>query len=155
MDGNTLITWVLTANATEARCYETQHLSKELKLIKEYFHPENLKKNLDLVTDRPGHYLSRGGVGSSAHGAFVSKHTPKEAEAEHFAHVLAEDINKARAKNEFSKLILIVPSHFHGLLNKHLNTHVLDLVTHHIEKDYTKIPFKKLKEYLIDLNLLK
>lgn len=150
MRTNSKTTWILTANATEARCYESKLLGHDLTLIKEYYHPQNREKNLDLVTDRPGHYQSRSGV-NSAHGAYAERTDPKEAEAEHFAHILAEDINKARANNLFEKLILIVPSRFHGLLNKRLNQHVLHLVSHHIEKDYTKMPIRELKEYLIDL----
>lgn len=145
--------WILIASATQANCYQTQHLGHKLELVKEFDHPENRKKNLDLVTDRPGHYQSSSTANNVAgHGAFIEKHTPKEAEAEHFAHVIAEEVNKGRASNAFEKLIVVAPPHFHGLLNKHFDHQVLSRVMHHIEKDYTKYSQKELLAYLDELS---
>jgi protein required for attachment to host cells len=144
--------WILSANATQANCYKTQHLGHELTLIKEYEHPQNRQKNLDLVTDRPGRYHVSAVQKVAGHGAFVERHDPKEAEAEHFAHIIAEEINKGRASHSFEKLIVIAPSHFHGLLNKHFDHQVMSRVMHHIEKDYTKYSQKELLSYLGELS---
>jgi protein required for attachment to host cells len=60
-------------------------------------------------------------------------------------------LDKARINHAFDHLIVIAPPHFHGLLNQHLNHHVLNLVTHQIEKDYTKCSVKEIKNYLNEL----
>lgn len=136
---------ILIANASEAKCYETERLGDKLTLIKEYQHPQSRAKRMDLVSDRPGHYISR----DSAHGALENTSDPKEVEADHFARELAADLNHLHPDN--SQLILITPPHFFGLLNKHLHDSVSKHLFYHLDKDYTKIPLKQLLEYLQEL----
>lgn len=139
--------WVLIANASEAKCYEIKRHGQDLALIKAYEHPENRLKDSDLVTDEPGHYISR----DTAHGMLSEHHNPKENEAEHFAITLAHDLKHAKSKNLFEKLIVIAPPHFHGLLNKHFDKKTAEVIAHSIEKDYTKVAFKELVEYVNSL----
>lgn len=151
MDASQISTiWIFVANATEARCYATKHLGQELHLIKEYSHPENRKKAMDMVSDKQGHYQSRGPT-STVHGAYSERHDPKAVEADRFAHILADDLDKACVNNHFHKLVLIAPPHFHGLLNTHLNHRVTDRITHNIEKDYTKSSTAELMSHLSEL----
>lgn len=133
-------THVLVANASRAAWYETNGLGKELNLIKEYFHPESREKRMDLVSDRPGHYQSRG----TGRGAFVERADPKKNEAERFARELATDLDKAHSGNRFEELVIIAPPQFHGMLNKHCSGQVRSKVAHNIEKDYTQTPTKQL-----------
>lgn len=143
-------TWVITANSSEAYCYATKYLGRDINLVKEFFNPNMRKKTHDLVTDKPGHYQSNEGP-STAHGSYADPTDPKEVEAQKFARLLAEELDKARINHDFDHLIVIAPPHFHGLLNQHLNRHVLNLVTHQIEKDYTKLSMGEIKSYLEEL----
>ncbi len=136
---------ILIANASEAKHYEAEHLGDKLTLIKEYQHPQSRAKRMDLVSDRPGHYISR----DSAHGALENTSDPKEVEADQFARELAVDLN--HLDNADSQWILITPPHFFGLLNKHIHDNVRKLLFYHLEKDYTKLPQKQLLNYLVEL----
>ncbi len=146
---NTAKTHIIVANASEARYYETTHVGQNMKLIKTLSHPESREKGVDLTSDRPGRYHSRTADG---HGAYENRTPPKEVEAEHFAHEIAHMINEAVAAHQFDKLIVIAPPHFHGLLDKYFNAHVLAKMAHRIEKDYTKTPEKKLLAFLSELS---
>ena len=70
------ITWILVANAAQAKLYANQGPNKGVKLVSEYAHPESREKGSDLVSDRPGHYQGhgngRGSFGLTGGGAASS-----------------------------------------------------------------------------------
>lgn len=149
------ITWILTANATGAKLYETDAPrigTKDLKLIDEFSHEENREKISEMMTDKTGHYQSDFGSGQ---GAFASKSDPKEIEAERFAQTLATKLNKGRIDHLYQKLVVIAPAKFHGLLNDKCPRDVLNLIHHEVQKDYTKITQKELQAHLAELDELK
>lgn len=132
--------WILVANAAEALFYSSENLRVDgLKLIEELSHPDSRKKMTELASDRPGRFQTdQGGHGSYDKG----KHSLKITEADNFAHELANKLIQGYDRNLYSKLILVTPSHFYGLIKKHLGNHIHDEV--HIPKDYTKYPLAKL-----------
>ena len=137
-------TWILIANTSFAKLYSNQGPQKGLELIKEYDHPESREKGSDLVSDRPGHNQGHG----NGHGSFVQATDPKQREAERFALELAREMDHGRTSNQFQRLILVVSPSFMGILKGRLPSHVMDMVSNSIEKDYTKTPEKELKEHL-------
>lgn len=139
---------ILVANASEARIYKTSKLGETMALADEYTHPDSRKKGIDLVTDRPGHYKSRG----TGRGVLIEPTPPKEVAYEHFAIQLAQELEKKRKNGLYDHLVLIAPPHFHGLLKKHASTQVLDHVIYEIEKDYTKTTQKELQQHLKDIS---
>lgn len=139
---------ILIANAAEAKRYETSCLGEKMTLIKEYQHPESRAKRIDLLSDRPGRYFSRD-CRDSARGAYANTSDPKEVEADNFARELADDLN--HLAEDQGQFLLILPAHFFGLMNKHLNDASHKRVFYHLEKDYTKIPQKQLLDYLAEL----
>ncbi len=149
------ITWILTANATGAKLYETDATrigSKDLKLIDEFSHQENRERISEMMTDKTGHYQSDFGSGQ---GAYASRNDPKEIEAERFAQILATKLNKGRTDHLYQKLVVIAPAKFHGLLNEKCPRDVLNLVLHKVQKDYTKISQKELQAHLAELDELR
>lgn len=149
------VTWILTANATGAKLYETDALkigSKDLKLIDEFSHQENRDKISEMMTDKTGHYQSDFGSGQ---GAYASRTDPKEIEAERFAQILATKLNKGRIDHLYQKLVVIAPAKFHGLLNEKCPRDVLNLIHHKVQKDYTKISQKELQSHLAELDELR
>lgn len=140
--------WIMIANASQAYCYSCEQKSLhngklKLDLLETYEHPESRKKGSDLISDRPGHFQS-----SVSHASYAGTSDPKETEADHFAREIAEILEKAHNKNEFEQLILVVPPHFQGLLNKHLSKNIEPLISHTIQKDYTKLPILDLQHQL-------
>lgn len=138
------VTWILVANASEARLFSNLGPGKGLQLMKEYSHPESREKVSDLVSDRPGHNQTAG----NGHGAYVSPADPKQQEAERFARLLTQDLEQGRTGNQYEKLVLVASPHFLGLLNGHLNGRLGKLVLQRVEKDYTKEKEKELAGHL-------
>jgi len=50
----------------------------------------------------------------------------------------------ARSAGEFHELILVAPPHFNGLLNKHLNGKMGNLIQANVNKDYTRVDASQL-----------
>lgn len=144
------MTWILVANSSKAKIF-TINKSKFLDgkekpiLIKEFTHPESRKRDIELTSDRPGHYQARDGGG---HGSYNEPTEPKEYEAEVFAREVYRVLDAGRLANLYKELVLVVPPHFYGLLNKHLHNPLEQLIVKVIEKDYTKTPEKTLEEHL-------
>ena len=137
-----MTTWILVTNAAEAKIFTSENLRiGELKLLRELTHPNSRKKIGDLTSDKPGHYKTDGGM----RGAY-SKNNPKEVEAEHFAIELAHELKASWDQNQYKHLVIVAPTHFHGLMKKHLDNHLADII--YIPKDYTRYPIAKLADSL-------
>lgn len=137
-------TWILVANASNARLYANQGPKKGLQLIKEFDHPESRGKGQDLVSDRPGHNQGHG----NGHGAFIQATDPKQHEADRFAQELVRELEQGRAANSYGRLILVASSPFIGLLNGRLSQQLRSLLSESIEKDYTRANEKELSGHL-------
>ncbi|THF66140.1 host attachment protein [Pseudothauera nasutitermitis] len=130
------ITWILVANASLCRLYENLGPNKGMKLVKELIHPESRQKNAQLVTDRPGSMAVNGSGG----GAKQPQTLPKQHEARVFAHEIAQELYRGRARNAFRRAILVAPPGFMGMLNSVMDGPTAQLVSDRFEKDYTKTP---------------
>jgi protein required for attachment to host cells len=140
------VTWILVANASKARLFKSEKPYREMKLIKEFNHPESRAKAMNLVADGHGRYSHSTGTAPS--GLYEEPTSPKQLEAERFAHELARELNLARIRNKYSNLIFVISPQFHGLLKKHCDSHVLNLVISTLDKDYTKLSQHDLMKYL-------
>ncbi|MBM3392753.1 MAG: host attachment protein [Betaproteobacteria bacterium] len=138
------ITWIIVANASQAKLYANTGPKKGLKLIKDLHHPESREKASDLVSDRPGQMHSPG----SGHRASQPKTDPKTNEARHFAQELARALNHGRSSGQVERLILVAPPAFMGLINEKLDGPTANLVSDRFEKDYTKSSEKELAGHL-------
>lgn len=127
------ITWILVANAAQAKLYANQGPNKGVELVNEYEHPESRVKGSELVSDRPGHNQGHG----NGHGAYVQHMDPKQNAADHFARHLAGMLEEGRAKGLYERLILAASTPFHGVLKQHLSNGVNKLVTGSVDRDYT------------------
>lgn len=136
--------WVVTANTNTCRIYDYDKKSKQLNLLREIQHPENRQKTSELLTDRPGHYQTRG----TARGAYSSRTGAKEVEINNFAREIAEELNSARNEHEFEQLIIISPPHMNGILFQHINKHIKDVVIHNIKKDLHHLTDSDLLDFL-------
>jgi protein required for attachment to host cells len=140
-------TWLLIANGSEARLFETEFRPKSLTLLQEFTHPESREKGSELASDRPGHYQGDAGTGGGAtHGAFNEAIDPKEYEMERFASELVQTLETGRLANGYQHLIIASSPKFHGLLNKQMNGHLSKLIDKHINKDFTSCTEKELLE---------
>ena len=134
------MTWILVANASTAKLYANDGPNHGLALLKEFDHPDSRRKNADLASDRAGAMQMSG----NGHGARQPQSTPKENAARHFAQELAGELHLGRCRNEASRMILVAPPAFMGLLNATLDASTEHIVSNRFEKDYTKAPPQEL-----------
>ncbi len=127
------ITWILVANAAQAKLYTNQGPNKGVELVSEYAHPESREKGSELVSDRPGHNQGHG----NGRGAYVPQTSPKQNAAEHFARHLAGMLDEGRSHARYERLILTASSPFIGMLKQHLPAGVSKLITACVDRDYT------------------
>ena len=146
------ITQILVANSSQAFLYKSFKAKllngdASLELISEFLHPESRKKNSELGADKPGTFSNPKSTGNST---FMESSDLKGQEADSFAKELSSFLDKGRMNNDYQELIVIAPPQFHGLLSKHFNSNVLNLVYLNIEKDYTKSTPQELLKRLSD-----
>lgn len=137
-------TWILVANASQARIYLRNGIKSELSLVKEMVHPESRMKNAELVTDRAGYMQGTG----NGHGSKQPQTEPKQNEALHFAQELAQELNHGRCNQQFERIVLVAPPAFMGLLGEKIDVQTAKLVDDKIGKDYTQSNEKELISYL-------
>jgi len=136
------VTWIMVANASQAKLFANHGPKKGLQLIKELMHPESREKTSNLVSDRSG---ANSGPG---HGAFIQATDPKHHEAERFAQEVARELDDGRVRNAYDRLILVASAPFMGLVNGCLPGQVRSKVSESIDKDYTRLPMKELTGHL-------
>lgn len=141
------MTWIVVTNSNRCRFYLFDSHKKILTFLKELSHPENRHKSGDYFTsDKPGRYHSA----STARGSYEPRTDPKESGVQHFSHEIANDLDHARTRNEYEKLILIAPPHMMGLLLEQCNKHVKQLIINEIKKDIVHYTDHELLTFLKD-----
>ena len=139
------VTWIMVANASQAKLFASHGPKKGLELVKELLHPESREKTSNLVSDRSG---SNSGSG---HGAFTQATDPKHHEAERFAHEISRVLEVGRVRNAYDNLILVASKPFMGLINQRLPVQVRSKLSQSIDKDYTRLPAKDLAGHLEEM----
>ncbi len=137
-------TWILVANASQARIFARDGIRQELALVKEMTHPESRMKNAELVTDRAGYMPGTG----NGHGSKQPQTEPKQNEALHFAQELAHELNHGRCSQQFERIVLVAPPAFMGLLGEKIDDQTGKLVAEKVGKDYTQATEKELLSFM-------
>ena len=143
MNPDNKVTWVVTANSNLCRIYNYSQLN-QLDLVKEISHPENKERDIDLTSDKPGSYQ----VGDTTHGTYTQPTDPKEIKIDDYSREIAKELDHGRNTNAYEKLIIIALPHEDGLLFRHMNHHVKELVTHNIKKDVLHLSPDELLDFL-------
>jgi len=136
-------TWILVANASQAKIYSTHKASlfngngKKLKLISTHEHPQSRLTDQELVTDRQGKF---------GNGTFVEHTDPKRHEEEVFAIELSRILSKGHEQGHYHELIFIAPAAFMGMIKKHLSHEKLIQLA--LQKDYTRFNENEIVELL-------
>lgn len=125
-------TWILVAHRAGARLFENTGPGKGLKLLEQIDHPEGRLKNVEINSDKPGRAFDSFGGGRHS---MSKEHEPKEQMAIQFAKSLGELLDKGRARNQFSKLVLVAEPRFLGELRNTLTQQTAALVSASIDKD--------------------
>ena len=108
-------TWLLIANGSEARLFDTELHPETLTVLQEFKHPESREKTSELISDKMGRYQGDAGTG---YGSYNEPTDPQEHEMERFAAELAHTLEEGRTSNSFKHLIIASSPRFHGLLKQ-------------------------------------
>lgn len=126
-------TWTIVADASRARIFETNGVDNELREMRTLVHPASRLKTSDLVSDRSGR------IGKpTGRAAMEARTTAHDVEADEFAAILADEMDKALEHRQCSSLVLVVPPRFLGRLRSVISHRVLNAVTKTIEKELTQ-----------------
>ena len=127
--------WIVAADSSRAQIYEADLKLETIKDLISLVHEESRMHETEITSDLPGR------MSSSQPGTrhTFEDHTPvKEQEKNEFARQLAERLDEGRKKSRYSKLAIIAPPDFLGVLRHQLNTHVAKLVVHEANKNLTR-----------------
>lgn len=124
--------WIVVADSAEVRIFDADTRTRDLTEIAALIHPESRARDGELASDRPGRAFDS--VGGGRHG--MSKHvSPHEHEADLFARRIAERLSVGRESGEFEHLQLAAPPAFLGLLRKHLDSKVSNILQKTVTKN--------------------
>jgi len=118
-------TWVVVADSSAARIFNAPSATGALTEIEAFAHAEGRMHERDLRTDQPGATKDRAGYAN--HG-IEPRTSPKEHEATVFARMLADTIERARAKSQIERVLLVAPPEFLGHLRSALDASTRKIV---------------------------
>lgn len=138
-------TWIVVADSSAARIFDAPSASGALAEVAAYAHAESRMHERDLRTDQPGTTKDRAGY--AKHG-LEPKTKPKEQEAIVFARMLAETIEKARAKSQIERVLLVAPPEFLGHLRSALDANSRKIVEGEFNLNVVRMPADEIRRHL-------
>lgn len=129
-----MIIWIVVADTTQAKLYAATP-PEPAQLIREFSHDKSRAMGKNLLTDRPGRVVGKGGGHSVA---AIDSH-PKEDEARVFAIELGKALHAGTDQNAYHALAIVAAPHFLGMIREHINPVVRKHLKLCINKDYLPI----------------
>ncbi|NNM59724.1 MAG: host attachment protein [Legionellales bacterium] len=136
---------IILANATTVKIFSDKG-NCHLELIKELDHPENRLKISELLSDRPGHYKTRG----DSHGAYSMRTSIKDTEKNRFAIKVAETMEESMRLMGCSTLILISEPKFYSFLKKHMTKPVEQSIDRVIKINPGGLEVRDLQNFILE-----
>ncbi len=128
-------TLILVADGAHARLIK--HGTRNDKLLFRMSSRAAMKRDIDLVTDRPGRAFDRKGAGRHAMEPRTSAHrTAQKA----FARRVGACVDKALAQGKFDKFLVVAPARTLGDLRKAFSEQARACVSEEITKDLAALP---------------
>ena len=142
------ITWILVADAAQARIFENDGPGRGLKPP---FDRDFVGLDLpsrDLVSDRPGRSFDRAGPGRHA---MEPPTDPKRKVKQDFAKYMASVLNEAAEHARFDRLVVVAPPKVLGDLRNAYGSHVTSRLYGELAKDLTHTSIQDLPSHLKDI----
>lgn len=139
-------TWILVCDASRARLLRAATHQKGLVQLDALEHAESRAHARDLMADAQGRKpvgavpaSKMGGQQGGAYGRPGAEPDtdPKEVEAQKFARMLAEVLEKGLTDHAYDRVFLVAPPHFLGLLRSTVSAQVEKHVHLTVDKDLT------------------
>jgi len=139
-----MTTWILVADSSRAKIYETNSQSDVLHELKTLNHSKSRLHEQLVSSDLPG---SHAGIGGSRHH-YDTETGIKEYEEIEFAEDINKELQKAKNRNQFSKLVVVSPPHFLGILRKNFHSNVANSIALEVDKNLVKMKPKEIISHL-------
>lgn len=148
-------TWIVVANAGRARFFAEPGGggdNSELEEINDMVNAAVRLRTAETETDRLGPTSATKSIHNTG-GALPNKNyeppqTPTEHETELFARSINSYLLQGLHERRFGQLALVASPQFLGILRKLLDPQLTPLLKFDINKDYTSLPARQLREHL-------
>jgi protein required for attachment to host cells len=112
---------VVVADGAQARIYDLRRRDTSMLLVRQLNNPAARLHDRDLKSDRPGRVYDRspsvgGRRGAVQHHATGGERRPRKIESERFARMISAELERARGKREFDRLVIVAGQPFRGML---------------------------------------
>ncbi len=135
--------WILAADSSRARIFETTASRKPLQELETLTHPESRLHEGDLSDDGPGRVHE-----SHGDGRHLTDNYRKQYEAEVFAREICERLEQGRVESAFNKLYLIAPPAFLGQLRDCMGNATRKLIAEEIDKNVVLAKPDEIRKHL-------
>jgi protein required for attachment to host cells len=137
-------TWLLIADGSRAKVFESSGAHEALNEIDDMAVAIDLPKSGDLLADRPGRTFDS--VGAACH----AKENPTDPPRRNFAGKVVDELRRAMLAKRFDWLILVAPPGSLGDLRQELPKGLKDKLVDEITSDLTNMPQQQLQTHLKD-----
>ncbi|MFO7603289.1 MAG: host attachment protein [Gammaproteobacteria bacterium] len=137
--------YVVVAESSRARVYQTNLHLQDLQEITDFSHPESRQHARDITADLPGRLAA---TGAGSHHAVQAKTDIKKHQADEFARQIAIYLQQALEQGKYDHLVLIAPPAFLGLLRQHLSKNVAASVRYELDKELLHASADELRAHL-------
>ena len=138
--------WVVIADKSRARIFQTDDQLDELVEIDDLLNPEGRQSDADLRHDAKGRFYGKG-ERDQAHTA-EPKLTREAHSADRFSREIMAYIDNADREQRFASLVMIAPPEFLGLLRKQLGKGVQHKLRRQLATDITGFQAPQIRAYL-------
>lgn len=135
--------WVVVANSSQARIFSHDGL-KGLKEIQTFVHPVSRLRKEEICSDRCG--CANDGINKS-HSSWEPEVPLKKRERSMFAKQLAEYLDSARLRGEFTHLYLAASPAFLGDVRAEMNSDLTKCLEEEVGKDITHKTTKEISSF--------
>jgi protein required for attachment to host cells len=139
-------TWILVADASRARIFETEGGQQKIQEIEDFAHPAGRAATRELVTDGQGRFYGKGERDqghTSAPDVDAVEH-----DNEIFAKSIAEYLYQARMAHRFERLQVMAAPRFLGLLRQKLHQEVQKAIVDETPKDLSWLNTADIDRYV-------
>lgn len=138
--------WVVVADSSRARFFETQNNLESLVELEDLFSPAGRMDEAALRHDAKGRFYGKG-EREQAHTAEPAVSAKTHA-AQQFSKVVMQHLERACEKKRYDRLILIAPPQFLGQLHKQLSHRVLQRITQELPLDISGLSPGQIGDHL-------
>jgi protein required for attachment to host cells len=137
--------WVVVADSSRARIFETIELPAPLRELEDLVQPEARMPERMLQSDRPGRAFES--VGGARH-AMSAQSGPRVVSRLKFAQRIAERIDRGLAEGRFRRLALVAPPAMLGAMRGALSVHCKAHCELELASDIAHLPRVQIERHL-------